>query len=322
MLAPGRQGPRMRSRCSWSGPERRASAWPWTSRPARWWCRSAGGWTGCRWPSSWPPPGCARCRWPSLHDRLDQRFRLLTGGSRTALERQQTLRATVDWSYSLLTGAEQLLLRRLSVFAESFDLDAAEAVCGFGDLEVLDVAGLLGSLVDKSLVVAEPAGANPALPAAGDHPPVRRRTARRGRRGRGRRRRSGALRALPVCRRDGGRSSDRAGPGQLAGPAGRRPGQPAARRRARGRPPGRDRGGAAPRRRAPALLGESAPGSRRPSSCSCRCCGGPTPAPTPGCSQRRWSPLRPSLNSLTSPRPGSLLNRRSRSPASSATTGC
>jgi len=94
----------------------------------------------------------------SLHDRLDQRFRLLTGGSRTALERQQTLRATVDWSYSLLTGAEQLLLRRLPVFAESFDLDAAEAVCGFGDLEVLDVAGLLGSLADKSLVLAEPAG--------------------------------------------------------------------------------------------------------------------------------------------------------------------
>jgi predicted ATPase/class 3 adenylate cyclase len=93
-----------------------------------------------------------------LADRLDQRFRLLTGGSRTALERQQTLRATVDWSYSLLNRAEQLLLGRLSVFAESFDLDAAEAVCGFGDIEALDVAGLLGSLADKSLVVAEPAG--------------------------------------------------------------------------------------------------------------------------------------------------------------------
>ena len=92
-----------------------------------------------------------------LHDRLDQRFRLLTGGSRTALERQQTLAATVGWSYSLLTGAEQLLLGRLSVFAGSFGLDAAEAVCGSGDLDVLEVAGLLGSLVDKSLVVAEPA---------------------------------------------------------------------------------------------------------------------------------------------------------------------
>ena len=90
-----------------------------------------------------------------LHDRLDQRFRLLTGGSRTALERQQTLRATVGWSYSLLTGAEQLLLARLSVFADGFGLDAAETVCGSGGIDALDVAGLLGSLVDKSLVVAE-----------------------------------------------------------------------------------------------------------------------------------------------------------------------
>ena len=89
-----------------------------------------------------------------LRDRLDHRFRLLTGGSRTALERQQTLRATVDWSYSLLNGPEQSLLRRLSVFAESFDLDAAEAV-GAGPLDVTDV---LGSLVNKSLVLAEPAG--------------------------------------------------------------------------------------------------------------------------------------------------------------------
>ena len=97
----------------------------------------------------------------SLHDRLDQRFGLLTGGSRTALERQQTLRAAVEWSYLLLNAAEQLVLGRLSVFAEGFDLDAAEAVCGFGDIEPFDVAGLLGSLVDKSLVVAEAAG--PAL---------------------------------------------------------------------------------------------------------------------------------------------------------------
>jgi len=93
-----------------------------------------------------------------VHDRLDQRFRLLTGGSRTALPRQQTLRATVDWSYSLLNRAERSLLRRLSVFADSFDLDAAEAVCGFGNIETLDVSDLLGSLVDKSLVMAESAG--------------------------------------------------------------------------------------------------------------------------------------------------------------------
>ena len=91
-----------------------------------------------------------------LRDRLDQRFRLLTGGSRTALARQQTLLATVGWSYSLLTSAEQRLLQRLSVFGESFDLAAAEATCGFGAIDSLDVVDLLGSLVNKSLVVTEP----------------------------------------------------------------------------------------------------------------------------------------------------------------------
>ena len=93
-----------------------------------------------------------------LAGRLDLRFRLLTGGSRTAPGRQQTLQATVEWSYSLLNRAEQLLLRRLSVSAGGLDLDAAEAVCGLGDIEVFDVANLVGSLVDKSLVVAEPGG--------------------------------------------------------------------------------------------------------------------------------------------------------------------
>ena len=94
----------------------------------------------------------------SLRDRLDQRFRLLTGGSRTALARQQTLLAAVDWSYSLLNRAEQSLLQLLSVFAESFDLDAVEGVCSTGGIEVFDVTDLLGSLVDKSLVTAERMG--------------------------------------------------------------------------------------------------------------------------------------------------------------------
>jgi predicted ATPase/class 3 adenylate cyclase len=94
----------------------------------------------------------------SLRDRLDQRFRLLTGGSRTALARQQTLRATVDWSYSLLNPAEKSLLRLMSTFADSCDLDAVEGVCEGGDIDAFDAADLLGSLVDKSLVVAEPAG--------------------------------------------------------------------------------------------------------------------------------------------------------------------
>jgi predicted ATPase len=92
-----------------------------------------------------------------LNDRLDQRFRLLTGGSRNALPRQQTLLATVDWSYSLLTAPEQKLLRRLSVFVDGFQLDAAEAVCASGDLDAFAVTDLVASLVDKNLVVAEPA---------------------------------------------------------------------------------------------------------------------------------------------------------------------
>jgi predicted ATPase len=92
-----------------------------------------------------------------LNDRLDQRFRLLTGGGRNVLPRQQTLLATVDWSYSLLTAPEQRLLRRLSVFADGFQLDAAEAVCAGGDLDMFAVTDLVVSLVDKNLVVAEPA---------------------------------------------------------------------------------------------------------------------------------------------------------------------
>ncbi|MEW1637307.1 BTAD domain-containing putative transcriptional regulator [Streptomyces sp. NPDC093801] len=88
-----------------------------------------------------------------IADRLDDRFRLLTGGARTLLPRQQTLRAVVDWSWDLLDAAERTVLARMSVFAGGCDLDAAEAVCGGPDA---DVAGTLGSLVDKSLVTAVP----------------------------------------------------------------------------------------------------------------------------------------------------------------------
>jgi len=84
--------------------------------------------------------------------RLDQRFRLLTGGSRNVMPRQQTLQATVDWSFSLLSEPERETLRRMSVFAGGFELEAAEAVCALDAFEVLD---LLGSLVDKSLVIAD-----------------------------------------------------------------------------------------------------------------------------------------------------------------------
>jgi predicted ATPase/class 3 adenylate cyclase/Tfp pilus assembly protein PilF len=113
--------------------------------------------------------------------RLDQRFRLLTGGSRTALPRQQTLRALIDWSYDLLTEGERRLLARLSVFAGGWTLEAAEAVCGDAssltteDTEghrgtaspqhpipntqhPFDVLDLLTSLVDKNLVVFEERG--------------------------------------------------------------------------------------------------------------------------------------------------------------------
>jgi predicted ATPase len=89
-----------------------------------------------------------------LLERLDDRFRLLRGGGRGGLERHQTLRATVAWSYQLLAGDAQLLFDRLSVFAGSFDLAAAEAVCAGDDLDVYDVVDLLGDLVDKSMVIA------------------------------------------------------------------------------------------------------------------------------------------------------------------------
>lgn len=82
--------------------------------------------------------------------RLDDRFRLLTGGSRTAIERHQTLFALIEWSHNLLSEPERVLLRRLSVFAGSWSFDAAQAICSEGiDEEVLD---LLTYLVDKSLV--------------------------------------------------------------------------------------------------------------------------------------------------------------------------
>jgi predicted ATPase/class 3 adenylate cyclase len=87
--------------------------------------------------------------------RLDDRFRLLTGGSRTVLPRQQTLRAAVDWSYLLLAETERVLLRRLSVFAGGWSLDAAEVVCAGGVVEATAILDLLGSLVDKSLVLVE-----------------------------------------------------------------------------------------------------------------------------------------------------------------------
>jgi predicted ATPase len=100
--------------------------------------------------------------------RLDDRFRLLTGGSRAALPRQQTLRATIDWSYSLLSDPEKMLFRRLAVFVGGWTLEAAEAVCGIEQTPAyyfaakrgitvnrFDVLDLLTRLVDKSLIFME-----------------------------------------------------------------------------------------------------------------------------------------------------------------------
>jgi predicted ATPase/class 3 adenylate cyclase/DNA-binding CsgD family transcriptional regulator len=90
-----------------------------------------------------------------ISSRLDQRFRLLTGGSRTALPRHQTLGALIDWSYDLLNPEEQIMLDRLSVFAGGWTLVAAEAVTSRGGTEEWRVLDHLAALVDKSLVQAE-----------------------------------------------------------------------------------------------------------------------------------------------------------------------
>ena len=93
-----------------------------------------------------------------LEARLSERFRILTGGSRTALPRQQTMRALVDWSYDLLTDDEKTLFRRVAVFAGGWSLDAASAVCSDEKIEEWAVLDLLQSLVDKSMVVAKLSG--------------------------------------------------------------------------------------------------------------------------------------------------------------------
>ena len=94
----------------------------------------------------------------TLAERLDDRFRLLTGGARTALPRQQTLRAVVDWSYDLLFEDERRLFARLSVFVGGCGLDAAEAVCADDQVPAGEILDVLSRLVDKSLVAAPDAG--------------------------------------------------------------------------------------------------------------------------------------------------------------------
>ena len=117
---------------------------------------------------------------------LDDCFRVLTEGDQTALPRQRTLRASIDWSYDLLSIPERMVLRRLAVFAGGWSVEAAEAVCRGGDVAQADVIDLLGHLVDKSLVERDGQGeryrlletvrqyAQELLAASGEEEPTRR----------------------------------------------------------------------------------------------------------------------------------------------------
>ena len=93
-----------------------------------------------------------------LCERLNERFHVLTGGSRDVLPRQQTLRALIDWSHDLLGERERILFRRLGIFGSGFTLEGAIAVASDGELDEFGVLDILASLVDKSLVLAEPNG--------------------------------------------------------------------------------------------------------------------------------------------------------------------
>ena len=93
-----------------------------------------------------------------LRARLDERFRMLTRGSRDVIPRQQTLRALIDWSHDLLNERERTIFRRLGIFVNGFTLEGAVAVGGGEGFDEIDVFDVLSSLVDKSLVLAEPAG--------------------------------------------------------------------------------------------------------------------------------------------------------------------
>ena len=175
-----------------------------------------------------------------LRDNLD----VLAGGSRTARTRQQTLRATIEWSHDLLTGEERVLFRRLSVFADGFTLEAAEDVCSGGAIARRRIVDLLARLVDKSLVVAR----EPALSPARHHPPLRARAPR------GIGRASGPRRATPRLVPGAGRRARSALGRQapLAAHAGGRARQPP--RGAGLRPAPRSAGGPAPGHVALALL--------------------------------------------------------------------
>ena len=101
----------------------------------------------------WPTTSARKALGPAeLYERLDASLQLLVAGHRTAPDRHQTLRATLDWSYALLALPEQVIFRRLSVFAGGWNLAAAEAVCAASTGETSEFLRLHSRLVDKSLV--------------------------------------------------------------------------------------------------------------------------------------------------------------------------
>ena len=164
-------------------PRRAAGLRPHGRDARRPWRRSAAGWTGCPWPSSWPPRGRRLLPPRALLARLERRLPLLTGGARDAPARQQTLRAAIAWSYDLLDPPEQALFRRLAVFAGGCMPDAAAGVAApdprgaapeVGDPGPasrppapgagLDVLDGLAALVDHSLLRRDESPATAALP--------------------------------------------------------------------------------------------------------------------------------------------------------------
>ena len=140
-----------------------------------------------------------------INARLGDRFRLLTGGSRTAMPRQQTLRATLDWSYGLLPEQERAVFCRLGVFPSTFTLEAASAVAGDAAIDEYAVIDSLSQLVARSLVIADTTGGGP-VPNPGNHSNLRARETRRGRPNRCHQASARAVLPRPV----------RAGPGDLA----------------------------------------------------------------------------------------------------------
>ena len=144
-----------RWRSSSTGPAGSARARRRRRRTCGWSPTSSAGSTACRWPSSSPPAGCPRFSLADLHARLDRALDLLGGGRPSGDARHRTLRATVEWSYQLLTEDERRLFRHLSVFVDGVDLDAAERLAADLGLRQRPGNRALARLVDASMIDAE-----------------------------------------------------------------------------------------------------------------------------------------------------------------------